>query len=108
MHRIGDFCTLIPDMTVEATITSIITILIADERDMLIALGDLPDSSCRVQAIGDRVCVDRLTAILQGATRDGQGFGAPLQVAVDLCAATCANITKPADFHWGILSCRHN
>jgi DNA-binding transcriptional LysR family regulator len=60
-------------MTVEAIITSIIATLIADKLHMLIALGDLPDSSFGVQAIGE-------TAFVLAASP--RYFKAPLEMSL--------------------------
>jgi DNA-binding transcriptional LysR family regulator len=52
MARIDRFLSEYPDIVVETTLVSTSTTLIDDKLDVLIALGDLPDSSYAMQKLG--------------------------------------------------------
>jgi LysR family transcriptional regulator for bpeEF and oprC len=52
LSRINEFLASYPDISLETTTTSLVSTLIEDRLDVLIALGDLPDSNFGVQKIG--------------------------------------------------------
>jgi DNA-binding transcriptional LysR family regulator len=52
MCRINEFLAEYPDVTVETTTTSLSSTLIEDRLDVLIALGDLPNSNFGMQKLG--------------------------------------------------------
>jgi LysR family transcriptional regulator, regulator for bpeEF and oprC len=52
LTRINEFLATYPDISLETTVTGLVSTLIEDRLDVLITLGDLPDSSFAAQKIG--------------------------------------------------------
>jgi LysR family transcriptional regulator, regulator for bpeEF and oprC len=52
LTRINEFLAAYPDISLETTTTSLVSTLVEDRLDVLIALGDLPDSNFGAQKIG--------------------------------------------------------
>jgi LysR family transcriptional regulator for bpeEF and oprC len=96
MSRINEFLAEYPDVSVETTTTSLSSTLIEDRLDVLIALGDLPNSNFGMQKLGT------MRFVLVAAPRYLRSNAEP-QAPTDLgnhAVIVSARRDSPSFVHW--------
>jgi LysR family transcriptional regulator, regulator for bpeEF and oprC len=96
LTRINEFLAMYPDISLETTTTGLVSTLIEDRLDVLIVLGDLPDSNFGVQKIG-------MTDFVLVATPDCLHRRGLPQIPTDLGNHTVivsARRDNPSFVHW--------